>query len=157
MVLWLRICLLTPRDSGSITGQGIKIPYATGQLTPCTTMTWPACCNEDPEQPKINKNTTNNTGNSIISPQKHKNQGNRLTCKVGFSCELLLNTKSRWSEWTGKKHYTPLSIMIYYAATTLLKSQYNSMKQVEQVTLLFQRYRNQAYSMDSFTQDKASS
>ena len=72
MVLWLRICLPTPRDAGLITGQGIKIPHATGQLTPFTTMTWPSCCNEDLEQPKINKNTTNNIGNSIISPKSIK-------------------------------------------------------------------------------------
>ena len=39
-------------DSGSIPGLGTKIPYVTGQLSPCTKT--PSGCNEDPVQPKIN-------------------------------------------------------------------------------------------------------
>ena len=30
-------------DTGSIPGQGTKIPHATGQLSPCTTTAEPAC------------------------------------------------------------------------------------------------------------------
>ena len=42
-------------NTGSIPGQGTKIPHAAGQLNPRAATKDPACNNEDPTQPKINK------------------------------------------------------------------------------------------------------
>ena len=42
-------------DVGLIPGQGTKIPHAAGQLNPRAATKDPACNNEDPTQPKINK------------------------------------------------------------------------------------------------------
>ena len=49
-------------DAGSIPGQGSKIPYATGQLSPPTAISEPACHNQREApllQRKIPHNTTN--------------------------------------------------------------------------------------------------
>ena len=41
MVQWLRILPTSAGDTGSIPGWGTKIPHATGQLSPCATITEP--------------------------------------------------------------------------------------------------------------------
>ena len=41
MVQWLRILPTSTGDTGSIPGWGTKIPHATGQLSPCATITEP--------------------------------------------------------------------------------------------------------------------
>ena len=47
-------------DTGSIPGQGTKIPHSTGQKSPCTTTREaPECCNKALAQPKEKKNSEN--------------------------------------------------------------------------------------------------
>ena len=46
VVQWLRICIANAKDTGSIPGQGTRIPHAMGQLSSSATATEPTRHNQ---------------------------------------------------------------------------------------------------------------
>ena len=73
MVQWLRLCAPNAGDTGSVPGQGTKIPHATGQLSPHTaTKKIPHAATKTPMQPKVNKKS------NILENNKNEYDTNEL-------------------------------------------------------------------------------
>ena len=81
MLQWLRICIPTQGDIGSIPGQGTEIPQASGQLSPQAATLALCPTTREPCGPQQRPSAVKHS-NTIFKKFKKKFQGRGYVCKV---------------------------------------------------------------------------